>query len=73
MFHKVVWQQMEGVMGFLIKLWCKFSEEYCSEKKSLEHRLLRSDTIVAVSLWPRFLAYSVHSQSGVVDSESTRK
>jgi len=53
MFHKVVWQQMEGVMGFLIKLWCKFSEEYCSEK-NLEHRLLRSDTIVAVSLWPRF-------------------
>jgi len=32
MFHKVVWQHMQGVVGPTIKLYCKFTRESTSER-----------------------------------------
>jgi len=53
MFHKVVWQHMQGVMEFLIAFYCKFTKE-SSSGQYFENRL-RFERIMAMSLWPRFL------------------
>jgi len=49
MFHKVVRQHMQGVVGFLIKTYVKFTKE--SFTKKCLYRL-RFDRIMAMSLWP---------------------
>jgi len=58
MFHKVVWQHMQGVTGFLINFYCKFTKESFSVQY-FENRL-RFERIMAMSLWPRFLAHPVY-------------
>ena len=56
MFHKVVWQHMQGVMEFLIAFYCKFTKE-SSSGQYFENRL-RFERIMATSLWPRFFGPS---------------
>jgi len=61
MFHKVVWQHMQIVMGFFKqRLCCKFTKESSSEKN--ENRL-RFDRIMAKNLWPHFFGPSCRNSA----------
>ena len=44
---------MKGVVGFLIKFYCKFTKE-SSDEKFFNDNWLRFDRIMAVSLQPHF-------------------
>ena len=50
MFRKVVWQHMQGVVGYLI---------IASLLEKKIENLLRFDRIMAMSSWPHFLAHPV--------------
>jgi len=52
MFHNVVWQHMQGVLGFLITTVLQIYKEIFQWIKS-ENRL-RFNRIIATSLWPHF-------------------
>jgi len=53
MFHKVVWQHMQGMVGFLINHFTANLPKNLPVKKKLENRL-RFGRIMAVSFWPHF-------------------
>jgi len=53
MFHKVVWQHMQGGVGFLITTLLQIYQG------KIVNQLI-FDRIMARSLWPHFLAHSVH-------------
>jgi len=54
-FHKVVWQHMQVLEGFLITrpVYCKFTKESFS-KNFFVHNRLKFDRLMAMSLWPHF-------------------
>ena len=56
MFHKVVWQHVQDVVGFLINQFTANLPGFPLRKN--ENRL-KFDRIIATSLWPHFLALSV--------------
>jgi len=58
MFHKVVWQHMQELVRFLISFFANLPKKSSSEK--LVNRL-KFDRIMAVSLWPHFLANPVYA------------
>ena len=51
-FHKVVWQHMQDLLGFLMTTLLQITTESFSEKKT-ENRL-KFDRIMSVSLWSQF-------------------
>ena len=57
-FHKVVWQHMQGALGFLIRIQLQILQRNLPVKKISVNRL-RFDRIMVMSLWPRFLAHPV--------------
>jgi len=57
MFHKVVWQHMQGLVRFLMNLFTANLPRNLPVKK-IENRL-RFDRIMAMSSWPHFLAHPV--------------
>jgi len=57
MFHKVVWQHTQGMVGFLITILLQIYQEIFWRKKF--ENGLRFDRIMAISSWPHFLAHSV--------------
>jgi len=57
MFHKVVWQHMQGLVRFLMNLFTANLPKNLPVKK-IETRL-RFDRIMAMSSWPHFLAHPV--------------
>jgi len=58
MFHKVVLYHVQGLVGFLITTSLKIYQEIFQWKR-LEN-WLKFDRIMAMSLWPHFLAHPVY-------------
>jgi len=52
MFHKVMWQHMQGVVGYLITTLLQIYKGIL-KRKNVENQL-RFDRIIAMSLWPHF-------------------
>jgi len=73
MFHKVVWQHMQGVVGFLVTTYCKFVTEFFSKKFEKKSVRLRFERIMAMRLWLRFLAHSVKSTGKVAKNNDRQK
>ena len=57
MFHKVVWQHMQRVVVFLITSLLQIYQGIFQSKSFVKR--LRFDRIMAMSLWPHFLAQPV--------------
>jgi len=58
MFHEVVWQYMQVAVGLLITTLLQIYQGIFQRKKIKNQ--LRFDRIMAMSLWPHFLAHPVY-------------
>ena len=58
MFHKVVWQHLQGVVGLLTTTYCKFTKESYSE--NCFGNRLRFDRIMPLVCGLTFLAHPVY-------------
>ena len=55
MFHKVVWQHMQGTVGFLITILLQIYQRIFPWQKKILNRL-RFGGIMAMSLWLHFFS-----------------
>jgi len=60
MFNKVVWQNMQGVVGYFNNDFTANLPKILTLKKYFENQL-RFGRIMAKTLWPHFLAYPVYA------------
>ena len=65
MFHKVLWQHMLGVVGFLLTIYCKFTIESISER--IFQNGLGFDRDITMSTVFPFLLYTVYMHVGLIN------
>jgi len=64
MIQKVVWQHTAGAAGLLITSLLQINRGIFQRKKHFLNQL-RFDRIMAMSLWPHFLAHTVYVPQGI--------
>ena len=70
MFHKVVWQHMQGVVGFFNNALLQIYLEIFQWKN---WNRLRFDRIMAMDLWPHFWVHHVYSHASHTSTADTYK